>query len=287
MQPSHIVSARQKLGITQEELATMSGVSAQTVSRIERGKPVRPDSVKAVCAALQMRYSPMEGIEVVASDRMRRHPSTDQMHHAARSLPGARFLVRPQGELSHRLARDLLKRMRLVALWKLLGLQELPWVLPMIPAWCFLAILPWYLTLSYPLPRHDVSYIIYTVLVICSVNISALFISLHIIIYTNNLLAPLFNPPDKSDLGIVVGTDAMWVMQVRGNALDVTRVNIMSGGVEAQSIGGGVATLSFRWREAHPTIEVVADHDGLLRQVGMLGVYAPRRSITLAGLNPV
>lgn len=48
------VRARRKsLGITQEDLASLAGVSARFLGELERGKPtIRLDSLLSVCAAL-------------------------------------------------------------------------------------------------------------------------------------------------------------------------------------------------------------------------------------------
>ncbi len=95
MQPSDIVAAREALGLTQEEVAARARVSEQTVSRIERGIRVRPNSLKDVYAVLGLVYEMLDTIKLVMPDRLIEDPNTQIMRRTAQGLPHIEYLMRP------------------------------------------------------------------------------------------------------------------------------------------------------------------------------------------------
>ena len=64
---------REAAGFTQEELATIAGLSAKAVSALERGERRRPhvDTVRALCAALDLTGASRDAL--VASARSPAH----------------------------------------------------------------------------------------------------------------------------------------------------------------------------------------------------------------------
>ncbi len=95
MRPADITAARERLGLTQEEVAAHARVSEQTVSRIERGIRVRPNSLKDVYAVLNLAYEPIETVELVMPERLIGVTSTEAMRQATKELPQVEYLVRP------------------------------------------------------------------------------------------------------------------------------------------------------------------------------------------------
>lgn len=95
MKPADIIAARDRLGLSQQDLAARAGISLQSVSRMERGIRVRPDSMKALCAALDVPLTPLETTVLVMPERLKSDPDTQQMLAACSSLPHIRYLVRP------------------------------------------------------------------------------------------------------------------------------------------------------------------------------------------------
>lgn len=55
---------RENQGLSVEELAVRAGVSAQTVYRIEQGKPVSRVYVARVCNALGVSIAQVEGLNI-------------------------------------------------------------------------------------------------------------------------------------------------------------------------------------------------------------------------------
>ncbi len=95
MRPTDIIEARERLGLTQSEVAHRARVSEQTVSRIERGIRVRPNSLKDVYAVLGLAYSQVDTTTLVMPERLLASASTEQMRQASVSLPNVEYLVRP------------------------------------------------------------------------------------------------------------------------------------------------------------------------------------------------
>lgn len=59
-----IRETRENQGLSVEELAVKANVSAQTVYRIEQGKPVSRVHVARVCIALGVSIQGMEGLNI-------------------------------------------------------------------------------------------------------------------------------------------------------------------------------------------------------------------------------
>jgi transcriptional regulator with XRE-family HTH domain len=95
MRPTEIIEARERLGLTQSEVAHRARVSEQTVSRIERGIRVRPNSLKDVYAVLNLPYAGLDTTELVVPERLRTDPDTDALLATAATLPNVRYLARP------------------------------------------------------------------------------------------------------------------------------------------------------------------------------------------------
>ncbi len=95
MRPSDIITAREALGLTQEEVAARARVSEQSVSRIERGVRVRPNTLKDVCAVLNLPYDGLDTTVLVMPDRLKDDPDTATLLTAAATLPDIRYLARP------------------------------------------------------------------------------------------------------------------------------------------------------------------------------------------------
>src|SRR5438552_7888321 len=85
---AHLKALRDAAGFTQEELATIAGLSVHAVSSLERGQRRRPhvDTVRALSAALDLTGSTRDAL--VKSARARaRHAAVDELSGV--SLPWA------------------------------------------------------------------------------------------------------------------------------------------------------------------------------------------------------
>jgi predicted ATPase/DNA-binding XRE family transcriptional regulator len=82
---AHLKSLREAAGFTQEELATIAGLSVHAVSALERGQRRRPhvDTVRALAAALDLTGATRD--ELVGSARSPDHNAVDEL--SGRSLP--------------------------------------------------------------------------------------------------------------------------------------------------------------------------------------------------------
>src|SRR6185295_16664793 len=83
---AHLKALREAAGFTQEELATIAGLSVHAVSALERGERRRPhvETVRALSAALDLPAAARDAL--VASARASAHEAAvDELSHA--SLP--------------------------------------------------------------------------------------------------------------------------------------------------------------------------------------------------------
>ncbi len=87
MTAAELRQIRLKKGYTQEDVAAGSGVNVRTIVRMEKGEPVRPDTVKKVFAFYQIPYEDLGTITVVAPDRLMTHPRPSGWSRPRRRSP--------------------------------------------------------------------------------------------------------------------------------------------------------------------------------------------------------
>src|SRR5512138_3264382 len=83
---THLKALREAAGFTQEELATIAGLSVHAVSALERGERRRPhvETVRALSAALDLTGSARDAL-LTSSRSQARHAAVDELTDA--SLP--------------------------------------------------------------------------------------------------------------------------------------------------------------------------------------------------------
>ncbi len=226
MTPSDIISAREGLGLTQEELAIRAGISTQSVSRLERGVPVRPDTLKAVCAALDMSYAPMAHIEVVGPEDLVRHSSTGDFLRAAQTLPGVRYLVRVS-------EREWIDGMRAIDQWAP-WLNQVSFEVGGLFGKAFMALVTTLfmgaiLLVMLAATHNNESWIsTYFVITICALGWIALIISelpLHYIIRYNSLI-------EHRIFAYAFADETMWVLGLDGDDVHSLRYDMTDGCID-------------------------------------------------------
>src|SRR3989441_10807041 len=92
---AHLKALREAAGYTQEELATIAGLSVHAVSALERGERRRPhlETVRALSAALDL-TPPMRDAFVASARPPVRDAAVDELSAAALPLPPTSFLGR-------------------------------------------------------------------------------------------------------------------------------------------------------------------------------------------------
>src|SRR5690242_10150065 len=85
----HLRSLREAAGFTQEELATISGLSVHAVSALERGQRRRPhaETVRALAAALELPPAGRDALMRSARSAALPDPATDTAAGQGASLP--------------------------------------------------------------------------------------------------------------------------------------------------------------------------------------------------------
>ena len=91
---AHLKKLREAAGFTQEELATIAGLSVQAISALERGERRRPhvETVRALSAALDLQGEARDAL--VASARQPAHDVADELGATSLPVPLTRLLGR-------------------------------------------------------------------------------------------------------------------------------------------------------------------------------------------------
>src|SRR5689334_23225799 len=85
---AQLKTLREASGFTQEELATIAGLSVHAVSALERGARRRPqlDTVRALSAALDLK-PPVRDALVASARAARQSPAADELRAGVLPLP--------------------------------------------------------------------------------------------------------------------------------------------------------------------------------------------------------
>ncbi len=253
MKGTEIARRRELLGITQDELAIMAGVSVQSVGRIERGIRVRADTAKAVFGALDLPYAPLNGIEVIAPDALREDPSTDQMVEALGRMPGMRYLVRLDGEAWTQAFRSQ-------------GLRQQVAVLGLSLWWTTFVVST--VTLAFGLAALTLGFRVLGANPLVSMAVEANIPAAVAALASAVVIGSRFHELRQQAMtdpayGIAMSDDAVLSLKLRNGRLAVERVSTASGTSRSRTTYGAFATYQIADGIAVTRVHGLPDHPGL------------------------
>lgn len=255
MTPTDLRRIREERGLTQDEVAIGAGVNVRTISRLEKGEPVRPDTVKAVCAFYGIPYEGMVDIEIVAPEHLVAHPSTMQLLKAAESLPQIRYLVRHDYHGYARYLRNLVTKRAYGTLMVELGMFGYCLLAPIWLAGIILAG-----TAAVLLAKSgDIRFLT-----------PALGISLMIMLFSFELLAlvrrikqRINHPQDRLMEGFAIADDAVWKLHIQKSSVRIERIDLEQCRWRSIDRHGDFATYKIGTPESVVWINPVPDHPGV------------------------
>lgn len=277
MTPTDLRRIREERGLTQEEVAIGAGVNVRTISRLEKGEPVRHDTVKAVCAFYGIPYEGMVDIEIVAPEHLVAHPSTMQLLKAAETLPQIRYLVRPDTVGYAHYLRRLVSERRFAAL----AARFNPGTLIFAGSFWLIGLL--FMSLAWVLyAQNNQAHIL-----IASLAVTALFllITCEMASTIRGIRNAMHQPEDHRDVGYAVADDAIWKLNLQDTAVRIERIDLERCQARIVERHGDFATYTLVARDRRVTIEPVPDHDGVAALIERVRLHDQVRTMPLPQLE--
>ncbi len=278
MRPSDITDAREALGLTQEEVAARARVSEQTVSRIERGIRVRPNSLKDVYAVLGLAYEPLDTIELVMSDRLMADPITDILRLSCASLPDIRYLVRSDRFDYAEYLRNRFYNHPLRACW-----ENILETLAVVSGAIFIPFLTLMLCFA---PAHDniSATLDWTITLFLMVMMWLIFgLPYAFVIYT---IRDNYFPKNEYPVGYAVSEDTIWNIVVRDDDVSLTRISLAEANRYWIARTGPFIEINVLEGEHLSTLSELPAHDGVIALIKRPRASDRTRTIPLPQIQP-
>lgn len=277
MTPTDLRRIREERGLTQDEVAIGAGVNVRTISRLEKGESVRPDTVKAVCAFYGIPYQGMVDIEIVAPEHLVAHPSTVRLLKAAEGLPQIRYLVRQDAQGYARYLRRLAGERRFGAIRDRFD----PTLSKFLGAWWLIGVLFMGLGWKIHTETGQASVLVATL----GVTVLTLLLTREIWLSVQQTQDAMHRPQDRLDIGFAIAEDAIWKLELQETAVRIERIDLDRCRSRTVERHGDFATYTVATRDRLVTIEPVPDHAGVAALIERVRPHDQVRTIPLPQLE--